>query len=120
LPHPAGLTRHSRLLAAADFKRVFQDPIRTSDELFTVLARPNNRDGARLGLAISKKTVRMAVDRNRIKRLVRESFRRRKDLLAGLDLVVLARGGLADRSNRMIHESLRAHWERLANRCRKS
>jgi ribonuclease P protein component len=114
LPHPERFSRTARLLTAADFKRVFQDPIKTNDALFTVLARPNDRRDARLGLAISKKNVRMAVDRNRVKRLVRESFRKRQASLAGLDLVVLGRRGLGDQPNPLILESLRGHWEKLA------
>ena len=120
LPHTARFSRNARLLTAADFKRVFQNPLKTSDPLFTVLARPNDRDTARLGVAISKKNVRMAVDRNRVKRLVRESFRQRQHILVGLDLVVLGRRGVSDRPNPIILESLRGHWDRLARRCKNS
>ena len=106
--------------AAADFKRVFARSIKSSDESFTVLARPNERDEARLGLAIAKKVIRLAVGRNRIKRLVRESFRQHQVLIAGLDVVVLARRGLGDRPNQVILDSLQGHWDRLARRCKKS
>lgn len=118
--HPEGFARTARLATAAELERVFQDPIKTSDALFTVLARPNERGEARLGLAISKKTVRTAVARNRVKRLVRESFRKRQAALAGLDLVVIGRRGLGDQPNPRIIESLRGHWDRLARQCKKS
>jgi ribonuclease P protein component len=66
-------------------------------------------------LAIAKRHVRAAVQRNRIKRLIRESFRHSRAALAGLDLVVMARPGLVDRNNRELSDSLRRHWNRLGD-----
>ena len=79
-----------------------------------MLARTNGLDRARLGLAIAKRNVRLAVDRNRIKRLVRESFRARRQELAGLDLVVMAKYNTSAKSNRELFDSLDAHWQRLS------
>lgn len=62
---------------------------------------------------MAKKHVRRAVERNRIKRLVRESFRRHRDELAGLDIVVLVRPGIAQAGNASLLASLDHHWERL-------
>lgn len=56
---------------------------------------------ARLGLVVAKKHLKRAVDRNRFKRLVRESFRAHQQQLEGLDVVVLARSGAL----RSIHNS---------------
>lgn len=85
----------------------------------TVLARENDRTLARLGLAISKKHARRAVDRNRIKRVVRESFRQQLGVLQGFDIVILARGGIAAKNNQELRAALNVHWNKLA-RCRKS
>jgi ribonuclease P protein component len=85
-----------------------------------VLARPNDQDGPRLGLAIARKHARAAVDRNRIKRLVRESFRHHLQLLGPLDLVVLGRNGLAQRDNAELTASLQKHWKRLHQLCNAS
>lgn len=76
--------------------------------------RPNEMGYARLGLAISKRKIKKAVVRNRIKRLVRESFRLSQHQLAGIDIVVLAQpeAGTADRS--AVWESLARHWQRLS------
>ena len=82
-------TKHNRLLNAAAFGRVFQGATRSRDPLFTVLCRRNNSNEARLGLAISKRHCRQAPARNRIKRIIRESFRMQQDLLEGLDVVVI-------------------------------
>ena len=62
---------------------------------------------------MAKKHLRRAVQRNRIKRLVRESFRRHRSELAGLDIVVLVRPGIAEADNTTLLAALDHHWERL-------
>ena len=79
-----------------------------------MLARSNQLDNARLGLAIAKKHVKLAVDRNRIKRVIRESFRYNRQQISGLDLVVLGRAGTASLTNKQLFSSLESHWKRLA------
>ena len=71
----ARFPKRARLLKPAEFSRVFKKAHRSSDRQLTILAAPNDLDYPRLGLAISKKHAKRAVDRNRIKRIVRESFR---------------------------------------------
>jgi len=84
-----------------------------------VLARyDGDRDTARLGLAVAKKHVRRAVDRNRIKRVVRESFRRQQHRLKGLDLVVLVKPGIQKVDNRTLFAALQTHWQRLQKQTR--
>lgn len=78
-----------------------------------MLYRPSGRAEARLGLAVAKKHLRRAVARNRIKRLIRESFRHHRQALAGLDLVVLVKPGIDAADNRSLHASLARHWKRL-------
>mgnify|MGYP001570984818 FL=1 len=81
----ARLQKRARLLKATEFNRVFDKAVRTSDQYFTVLARPNDLEFPRLGLAISKKKARLAVTRNRLKRIIRESFRQRQHQLCCAD-----------------------------------
>ena len=101
----ACFNRHVRLLKPDEYSRVFKKPIRSSDRYLTILviARVESdakkvspepmglQQSARLGLAISKKNAKRAVDRNRIKRLIRESFRQNREKLPGIDLVVMAK-----------------------------
>ncbi len=120
MPGEARLTRQARLLNPREFRRVFEQAQRSSDALFTVLARASGLSEARLGLAISRKAARRAVDRNRIKRQARESFRHRQPELVGLDFVVMAKGGAVSVSNRELRKSLERHWRRLTTRCARS
>lgn len=112
--------RSARLLTRHDYGRVFAKPLRSTDACFTLLGRINGREMPRLGLAIAKKHARRAVDRNRIKRLVRESFRGCRHQIGGIDIVVLSRPGIATRSRDEVRASLDKHWEYLARQCRSS
>ncbi len=110
--------RQIRLLEGHDFQVIFQDKAyRSSDQKFTMLVRPNKLNHARLGMAISKRFAKKAVARNRIKRLVRESFRYHQHLLTGLDIVVLGREGTPKAVNPALFSSLEIHWKRIAGRC---
>lgn len=81
-----------------------------------MLYRPQQQARARLGLAISKKHCRKATDRNRLKRVVRESFRLHKNELSGLDIVVMNKPGTETGTSRELRASLDRHWERCTER----
>jgi ribonuclease P protein component len=84
---------HERINDPGDFRRAFERRRSASDASLIVYGIENGRDHARLGISIGRKKVRRAVERNRIKRLLREAFRLGKgELPAGLDLVVVPRG----------------------------
>jgi ribonuclease P protein component len=112
LPDTAGFSPDRRLHTAADFGRVFAEPTRSGDRYFTVLARHNGRAAARLGLTISRRVAKRAVDRNTLKRLARESFRQQA-ALPPWDFVVLARPGAARAERRALRESLDRHFAQL-------
>jgi len=107
-------TKNNRLLDAAAFGRVFDKATRSRDKLFTVLCRRNQTSNSRLGLAISKKHCRRATARNRIKRIIRESFRQQQALLSGLDVVVINQPGAALATRQEIADSLDKHWQRCS------
>lgn len=109
--------RNLRLLKPADFKQVFdQVEIKVPCPHLLMLVRRNGLDHPRVGLVIAKKNVKLAVHRNRIKRVIRETFRLNQDDLSGLDIVVLARRGLGDLDNPALHQLIQKQWQRLRKR----
>lgn len=114
------LGRDRRLRVPAQFRYVFADPVRAGDANLLVLARSNGVGHARLGMAVAKRHLRRAVDRNRFKRITRESFRWHQEDLGGIDVVVLARRGAATADRHQLRASidrqLRFLRRRLASR----
>ncbi|MCZ6774495.1 MAG: ribonuclease P protein component [Proteobacteria bacterium] len=106
------LQKEKRLLDAAAFGRVFKKATRSRDKWFTVLCRDNEKEIARLGMAISKKNCRQATGRNRIKRVVRESFRQHQAELAGLDVVVINQAAARTAGNKQLFDSMTGHWQK--------
>lgn len=110
----------SRLLRPADYSGVFDDvQIRVPHRHFLILASPNSLGRPRLGLIFSKRNLKHAVQRNRVKRVVRETFRHRTDL-GSLDIVVLGRQNLATQDNQALHRALDSIWRKLAGKSRES
>lgn len=87
----AGFSSRNRLKDKAAFQAVFSSGRRIPAAQFVFLCRPNDRDVARLGLAVPKRHIKHAVKRNRIKRVLREGFRLKQAGFRGLDLVILVR-----------------------------
>ncbi len=113
------LPRRFRLTTATQFRTVFRHPVVSSDACFRVLARPNGEDDSRLGLAVSRKVDRRAVVRNRLKRIIRESFRHHyaaPDAPVAADFVVLPQRAAVSISNRQLREKLERHWASLDRR----
>lgn len=116
LAKPFSFNKACRLLNAADFTPVFNDaPFRASHPHFLVLAKPGKLQ-ARLGLVIAKKAVKRAHERNRLKRLIRESFRHQKNTLPPIDAIVLARKGADSLSNPEINTIIQGLWKRIHKR----
>lgn len=114
-------TRAERLLSSADFKAVFDGAsVRVSDRHLLILAIPNKDEQSRLGLVIAKKHIKRAVDRNRVKRLIRESFRLNKATLPSVDIVVLARKGMGELDNKELQQLLNNSWLRLNKYAKRS
>jgi ribonuclease P protein component len=85
-----GLSRKERLSLNRDFERVFKEGKKIWFGRFLLLIyRPNELGFRRLGLVVSKK-IGTAVERNRVKRLLRELFRKNKELFPeGADLILI-------------------------------
>ncbi|WP_105102589.1 ribonuclease P protein component [Microbulbifer pacificus] len=114
-----GFAKPLRLLNAAQYRAVFDSaPVRAAQPQFLILARPNELGHPRLGLVIAKKHVRNATDRNRIKRIARETFRLQQHQLFALDAVVLARAGAGELDKDALAKIFNKLWRRLDQRAR--
>ncbi|NVJ66041.1 MAG: ribonuclease P protein component [Gammaproteobacteria bacterium] len=106
-----------RLLTAKQYKQVFTNPVKATSKDFTLLACQNNLDYPRLGIIVAKKNVRLAVDRNRLKRLIRESFRTHNQALPAIDCVILARRASSEQPNQVLFGQLAGLWKKINKRC---
>jgi len=66
---------------------------------------------------VPRRVCARAVDRNRIKRIVRESFRHAKPLLCGQDVVVIAQQASSNAMREALADSLRTFWLKLQSQC---
>ena len=113
--------RESRLLTPGQFQYVFEKPIRFGSRHFTLLIIPTKLSddsckNNRLGLAIAKKRVKLAVQRNRIKRIIRESFRLNQHDLPAIDMVVMVKSGIDKLDNKEINQELSKIWRKIIQR----
>jgi len=109
-----GFSRSLRLLNQQQFQPVFDSAdLRVSAQGFLLLSRYSQLEHSRLGLVIGKKNVKLAVQRNRIKRQIREHFRKTQAQLPAMDIVIIARKGLDTQTNQELQTTLAKAWQRL-------
>lgn len=119
----ARFNKTRRLLEASDFKQVFDNNnVRVSNQHLLILGlQRRDTQCSRLGMVISKKTVRRAVDRNRIKRNIREFFRQEvTGNIISADYVVLSRQGIADISGAALYQLLKTQFTHIQVKLKKS
>ena len=109
----AGLPREARLRRPGDFAALRTSSGRAGGRCFHLRYRQNELGHARLGLAISKRVSKRAVERNRIKRLLRESFRRVRHQLPAVDMMVMAREQAAGVSGTELLRDIEGMWKKL-------
>lgn len=109
--------RTHRLLRPAEFQTVFDSTaFKVGEQHFLLLVCPNGLDRPRLGLVIAKKKVRLAVERNRLKRTIRTSFRLHQGTLPPVDLIFMARNDLGSLASAELALQLEKSWKRLARK----
>jgi ribonuclease P protein component len=96
---------------------VYREARRSADGSFAVFMRRNDGPVPRLGLSIAARVIGNAVRRNRVKRVVRESFRLHQHELPSVDIVVNARSGARDADNAALVRSLEKHWRAVIKQC---
>jgi ribonuclease P protein component len=113
-------SRELRLLTPTHFEYVFSNAIPSVSPQVTILARFNNSNNPRLGITLAKKRVKYAHERNRLKRVIRESFRLERYSFPNIDIVVVGKSGLDKMTNQELFSLLSKLWKKLASRCEKS
>ena len=103
--------KHQRLLIKSEFDAVFNTNKKFHTPEFLLFVRKNELKHARIGFAFSKKQVAKASDRNRIKRLFRESFRTHS--LPAVDIVAIVRKSIATVDNKTLTLRLEQTWQRI-------
>ncbi|MEO7326325.1 MAG: ribonuclease P protein component [Dokdonella sp.] len=111
---PENFPRTARLLKAQDFARLRGISRRVGTRNFSAEVATNELEGARLGLAISKRVSKKAVRRNRIKRIARDSFRHARGNMPAIDILLIARSSADLEDNANLRAELVRLWERIA------
>jgi ribonuclease P protein component len=98
----------------ADFDAAYAGGRRFGNGFFGVTALWNDKGWPRLGLAVAVRTAGGGVQRNRIRRIIRESFRLHQYELPAVDLVISARSRARDATGAELHENLVALWKSVS------
>ncbi len=84
-----------------------------------LLVSKQDSERPRLGFAIAKKQIKRAVDRNRLKRIFRESFRQHQAQLPNKDFVIMVKHKIIFQSNQQIFELMQNNWQSVKSQCSK-
>jgi len=119
-PSPKPSSRRSplgaekRLRSKLQFDAIYAGGRRLDDRYFGIRVKPNGLEHPRVGLAVAIKTMGNAVARNRLRRLLRESFRLAQHDLPAVDIVVAAKNPAREAPAPTLRASLAALWQRVA------
>ncbi len=101
----------------AEFQAAYEHGRRFGNGFFGVTAIPNDKGGPRLGLAVAVKTAGGGVQRNRIRRMIRESFRLHQHELPSVDLIVSIRDRTRTAPREELRTGLAALWQKVSEQC---
>ncbi|MFH3840508.1 ribonuclease P protein component [Acinetobacter baumannii] len=110
-----------RIRCAADYKSVFDGALfKVHQPHFLFLAKLTEQPNSRFGIVVAKKKVRRAHERNRIKRLARESFRLHQPKFGSdIDVVVMPKVGIETITNAELYQQLDFAWQKLQRLAKK-
>lgn len=109
--------RKMRLDSRKDFDSAFKSPVKVFTSSAIFFAHCNGQSHARLGITVAKRILRLSVQRNMVKRQLRESFRQYQHHLVGWDVVVLIRNGITPFSKQLFREQIEKQWVALGKKC---
>ncbi len=103
-------TNLERLRTASQFQRVFEQAKKSSSDSFIVLSRENTIGYPRLGIVVAKRNAKRSVDRNLIRRIIRESFRLNKAQLPACDFIVILKRPIGKVQREKMRQQLMKYW----------
>jgi ribonuclease P protein component len=110
-------SKERRLRSKREFDAVYAHGRRFGNSFFGVTVHLNDKGWPRLGLAVAVKTAGNAVERNRIRRTIRESFRLHRHEIPALDLVVSARARARGTVAGELRAQLESLWLEVRTKC---
>ena len=99
-----------RLSNETHFSFVFKKPVKLEISEIIMLSRFNSLEYSRLGLSITKKNIRHAHERNRLKRLIRESFRLSQHKIIRIDVIIIAKKNAIQLNSAVLREKMEKLW----------
>lgn len=116
--------KHQRLLSSKDFKQAFDNvQCRQGGKFCTLLSAPSETSHTKLGTIAAKRNLRLAVQRNHFKRLVRETFRLQgpafNQLNQRFDIIAIAKPAASTASDSALNNELLRQWPKLIDKLSK-
>ena len=106
----ASFPKKLRLSKSDQYQAVYQEKKKCVTHSLIFYIKSNELNHPRLGLGVPKRTIRFAVDRNRVKRINREHFRFRQEQLVGFDIVIVTKKEINDIKDDELFECLGKQW----------
>jgi ribonuclease P protein component len=111
-------SKQVRLNQATAFDAVFQARKKQSGRYFAIWIKTTDLAYPRLGLVVAKKNIRLATNRNRIKRVLRESFRQHQLQLSNTDIVIVVYQASSTLNAKELRQQIDNQWPKLTS-CKK-
>ncbi len=111
MPDKYCFKRTSRLLNRPSFQAVFQAKKKRFGGCFVLYSQQNQLNYPRIGIILSKKQVRLACDRNRVRRIIRESFRHHRINLPNSDFVLVGLHRMQQLTSQEIVQCIEKQWQ---------
>lgn len=106
-----------KIVKKQQFDAVFSHKKRMSTDSILIYYRPSNNECSRLGIITSKKNARLAHDRNRIRRILKEQFRSLYEQIPPYDFVVISKKKAAEAQNQELRECFTRLIHKITRKC---
>lgn len=107
-------------MSKSQYQSLFDKSNRVSQRFLLALFKPNQKTHSRVGIIVGKRVAKLAVTRNQIKRIVRESFRTHHEKFQGFDIVVIARAKCDSLDKIQLREGIEKLWQTLVVQSQKA